>query len=105
MKTIGIRIPNHPFCLALAHEFGKPITTTSANKSGEKPERNTYSSILQNIGIADIDLVIDTGELPERQPSTVIDVSSGEVVILREGAISAVEIGSAITPNGSNGKK
>jgi tRNA A37 threonylcarbamoyladenosine synthetase subunit TsaC/SUA5/YrdC len=39
-----------------------------------------------------IDLVVDAGELPERKPSTVVDVSDGESKILREGAISASEI-------------
>ena len=104
MNTVGIRIPKSEFCLALAKDFGKPITTTSANASGRKPERNIkaileqlrdsgpYTSLLQKTSIRNIDLVIDAGELPERQPSTVVDVSGHEPVILREGAISASEI-------------
>ena len=104
ITTIGIRIPNNPFCLALAKNFGKPITATSANISGQKPERDTkaileqllsgnpYTSLLQKTSIRNIDFVIDAGELPESQPSTVVDVSGREPVILREGAISASEI-------------
>jgi len=103
INTIGIRIPNNPFCLALAKEFGKPITATSANLSGQKTERNikaileqlrdnSHSNILQNVRMTNVDLAVDAGELPERQPSTVVDVSGHEPVILREGAISASEI-------------
>ena len=39
-----------------------------------------------------IDLVIDAGELPERLPSTIVDVSGDTVAILREGAIAAKDI-------------
>ncbi|MDP3965692.1 MAG: L-threonylcarbamoyladenylate synthase [bacterium] len=107
VSKIGFRIPNNQFCPALAKKFGGPITTTSANKSGRKTERtvkavleqlgvnNPYASVLQKTAIrkkTGIDLVIDTGELPERQPSTVVDLCGKEPVILREGAISASEI-------------
>lgn len=39
-----------------------------------------------------IDLAIDAGELSERLPSTIVDVSDGTAIILREGAISAKDI-------------
>ncbi|OGG59899.1 threonylcarbamoyl-AMP synthase [Candidatus Kaiserbacteria bacterium RIFCSPHIGHO2_01_FULL_56_24] len=90
IDTIGIRIPNDAFCLALAKEFGRPITTTSANKAGVQPERSV-TGIMEQLGdnARLIDLAIDGGELPERLPSTVVDVSNGEIRILREGAIPA----------------
>ncbi|OGG53605.1 threonylcarbamoyl-AMP synthase [Candidatus Kaiserbacteria bacterium RIFCSPLOWO2_12_FULL_53_8] len=100
ISTFGFRIPDNEFCIALAKHFGKPITATSANKAGEKPERSvqrilaqltpdSYTSVLQKTAIENIDLVIDAGELPESKPSTVVDLSGAEPVILREGAISA----------------
>ncbi|OGG69423.1 threonylcarbamoyl-AMP synthase [Candidatus Kaiserbacteria bacterium RIFCSPHIGHO2_12_FULL_53_13] len=114
IDTIGIRIPDYPFCLALAKKFGKPITTTSANRSGQKTGRNVkeileqlsggdaYASLLparrslgaggQKTAIENIDLVIDAGELPGRLPSTVVDVSGDRPLILREGAIPAAYI-------------
>lgn len=102
ISTIGFRIPNNQFCIKLAKEFGKPFTATSANRSGEEPERNIkailkqlsdpYSSVLQNTSIEKIDLIVDAGELPECKPSTVVDLSGKEPVILREGAIPAAEI-------------
>ena len=107
-ETFGIRIPDNAFCLALAKKFGKPYTTTSANVSGQKSERdvdtilqqlgdNHYASVLQKTAIG-IDLVIDAGELPERQPSTVVNLSGEEPVILREGAIPNSEIWNVIRP-------
>lgn len=105
IDTFGFRIPDNQFCLEMLRAFGKPITATSANKAGEKPQRSVdvilhqlqirYSSVLpsfedrQNTAI---DLVIDAGELPESAPSTVIDLTQSRPMILREGAVSASEI-------------
>ena len=36
-NTLGIRIPNHPFCKLIANSCTLPITTTSVNRTGEKP--------------------------------------------------------------------
>ncbi len=85
----GFRIPNNAFCLNLASEFGRPYTTTSANLAGAKPLRSP-EKILAQLGDRThlIDLVVDAGELPERLPSTVVDVSGGEINVLRSGAIS-----------------
>ena len=102
IETIGFRIPDNEFCIALAREFGGPITATSANRSGEQPQRNieailkqlaagSYSNVLQKTAIG-IDLIVDAGELPARMPSTVVDVSADKPMILREGAIPASEI-------------
>lgn len=96
--TIGIRIPDNDFCIALAREYGAPYTTTSANRAGEEPLA-TVPGILGQLGhshtlksVRVIDLVIDAGELPARAPSTVVDVSGEEPIILREGAIPAADI-------------
>lgn len=93
IETIGIRIPRNDFCIQLAAAFG-PYTTTSANLAGAADQRKV-EDILAQLGerASLIDLVIDAGELPKRQPSTVVDVSSGQLNMLREGAIPASEIG------------
>jgi L-threonylcarbamoyladenylate synthase len=95
MATFGIRIPQNEFCLGLAEKFG-PFTTTSANLSGEG-NVPTVEGVLSQLGerASLIDLVIDGGELPPRDPSTVVDVSSGEFKVLREGAVSLSDIQSA----------
>jgi L-threonylcarbamoyladenylate synthase len=93
MRTFGFRIPDNGFCIAIAREFGRPITATSANKSGAaSPCR--IDAILSQLGASAhmIDLVIDAGELPASKPSTVVDVSGAGPVIIREGAIPAADI-------------
>jgi len=88
--TLGIRIPDYNFFQAVCKKFQKPITATSANASYQ---RRPYklSDILDNISDKQkslIDLMIDAGELPHNEPSTVIDTTlDDEAVILRQGGI------------------
>jgi L-threonylcarbamoyladenylate synthase len=97
ITKIGFRIPKNTFCIALAKKFGGPITTTSANRSGAKSEMDV-SGILRQLGVAKkkIGLVVDTGKLPESQPSTIVDLCGNDPVILREGAIPVADIWNSI---------
>jgi L-threonylcarbamoyladenylate synthase len=97
IETLGIRIPENAFCLSLAHAFGKPYTTTSANLSNA-PQGRRLDHILAQLGTHAhlIDLVVDAGELPMRLPSTIVDISAAKPNILREGMISARQIGEAL---------
>lgn len=79
---ISFRIPAHKTALALAKEFKKPIVSTSANISGEKPIFNPEEIRKKFPGI----YLIDEGELQEKEPSTVIRVYKGYLEILRKGA-------------------
>ena len=96
LQTIGIRIPDNEFCLALAREFDGPVTTTSANKAGVEPERSIKSIVKQLGKGSSIDLAIDAGELRQSRPSTVVDLSGKEPVIVREGAIAAADVWNAL---------
>ncbi len=91
--AIGIRIPNDPFCLALAKAFGKPYTATSANKSGRETAA-TLRDILAQFGhtVNDIALAIDDGDRRGNKPSTVVTTVDGVPYVLREGAIPREEI-------------
>lgn len=86
--SIGMRIPNNPFCLAVARKLGRPFTTTSANISNKTTERSV-PKILAQLGAhsKNILLVVDAGELPTSEPSTVIDVRGEIPIFLRVGAI------------------
>ncbi|QQG37777.1 MAG: threonylcarbamoyl-AMP synthase [Candidatus Kaiserbacteria bacterium] len=97
LPTIGVRIPKHDFCLQLAAAFGKPFTTTSANKSGE-PAAAALQGVLRDLGkdATKIDLAIDGGTLSSDLRSTVVDVRSEEPYILREGVISSEAIEEAL---------
>lgn len=85
--SVGIRVPSHEFCLALVRECGFPVTSTSANISGEDPPRRVADiKIALNEGV---DLFVDGGELPSRLPSTVVDVLSSPPRLVRRGAVPA----------------
>jgi L-threonylcarbamoyladenylate synthase len=87
--TLGIRIPGYKFMLQLISTFGRPIVATSANASYKK-RPYTIIDILDNISTKQkelIDLIIDAGELPKNEPSTVIDTTLDEPTILRQGEI------------------
>ena len=92
IETFGFRIPDNEFCIALSRAYGAPYTATSANRAGEKPARSVAEIVRQLGGDAGIELAIDAGGLHESEPSTVVDVSDGEVRILREGPITQEEI-------------
>ena len=72
-RSVGFRVPNNTFCLALGELFKKPIVSTSANISGRTQQR-TVHSILEQLGnrVCDIDLVIDAGACVSGTPSTII---------------------------------
>lgn len=92
--SIGIRIPNDAFACALAQVFGKPITATSANRSGYPP-LGTVPEILEQLGEAarGIALVIDDGARAGGLPSTVVSCLTDQPTILREGALSRDVLG------------
>jgi L-threonylcarbamoyladenylate synthase len=87
--TLGVRIPDHELVLKILKTFGRPITATSANASGKK---RPYSVIDILDGLSGkqqslIDLVLDAGELPKNEPSTVIDTTLSTPTTLRAGKI------------------
>lgn len=94
---IGIRIPNHPQVMELIKEIGRPITATSANVSG-LPTLSTPTEILKQFGdkASQITRVIDVGELPPSEPSTVVDARGDVPKVIRVGAISEVAIKEAV---------
>ena len=88
--TLGIRIPDYPPLLELVLKFGKPITATSANASYKKRPYK-IADILDNLSDKQkslIDLIIDVGELPKREPSTVIDTTLDDITLLRMGDVA-----------------
>jgi len=80
--TLGVRIPEQNFCIQLCETFKKPIITTSANKTGERPPRS-FSDIDKEI-LEAADLAIDGGQTKYEQPSVIIDLVEKKVI--RAGA-------------------
>ena len=85
-RTVGVRMPNHPLTLELLREFGGPIATTSANRSGEDPAISA-SEVDAQLGDR-VNLIVDGGDTITKVASTVLDLSASPPRILRHGGIS-----------------
>ena len=88
LTTVGFRMPSHPVTLELIREFG-PLIGPSANISGQD-SGVTYKEILQDFNQNVLGLEDDaflTG-----QDSTILDLSSDKVKILRQGSITREDI-------------
>lgn len=87
--TLGVRISSYPLVNQIVKAIGVPITATSANASYMKRPYK-IADILVNISQKQrglVDLIIDAGELPRNELSTVIDTTIDDPVILRQGEI------------------
>jgi len=81
-KTIGIRVSSNAIVQAILDDIVEPIMSVSLIIKGyEFYNCNDVKAVLNG----SIDLVIDAGHCPP-EPTTVIDISGDEVLILREGA-------------------
>ncbi|MBD2139338.1 threonylcarbamoyl-AMP synthase [Anabaena sp. FACHB-1237] len=93
-KTTGIRVPNHPVCLALLEALGNPIISTSAHVPTNEDEDENIGregkSQLSWVELCDaldkmVDIIIDTGQEPTYQVSTILDLTTAEPIIIRRG--------------------
>ena len=84
-RTVGIRVPDVPIAQALVAELGRPILSASLKSDDEVLEYHTDPSEIYDDFKNEVDMVIDGG-FGNNLPSTVVDCTSGEPVVLREGA-------------------
>jgi L-threonylcarbamoyladenylate synthase len=82
---LGVRVPDHRWCLSLIRRSGGFLTGTSANLSGAAPSRSA-EDVVKQLGER-VDLIIDGGKLSGTE-STVVRVAAESVEVLRRGAIS-----------------
>ncbi|HMW47855.1 MAG TPA: L-threonylcarbamoyladenylate synthase [Marinagarivorans sp.] len=82
-KTIGLRVPSHPITQALLAELGEPIMTSSLIMPGEElPLTDPYD--IRELLDHHVELVIDGG-FCGLDPTTVVDLTEGEPVLVRQG--------------------
>ena len=82
-RTIGLRVPDHRVTQELLGLFGEPLLATTLIAPGESEALNDADDIRQRFERV-LQAVVDAGACP-MQPTTVIDLSSGEPVVLRLG--------------------
>ena len=89
--TVGMRIPNQPFTRRVIRQIHLPVIGTSANLSGYPP-CSSADDVLGQLG-GKIELVVDSGDLPGRAPSTILDLTSTPARLIREGIIPKEDLG------------
>jgi tRNA threonylcarbamoyl adenosine modification protein (Sua5/YciO/YrdC/YwlC family) len=90
-KTIGLRVPDHAITLAILEELGEPLLGSTLIMPGETEPLNDPEEIRERLQ-KQIDLVIDCGACPA-EPSTVIDLTGDEPVLVRPGRGSLAPFG------------
>lgn len=83
-KTVGIRIPDNPIIREIARMLGNPVLSTSVKDEGEEIEYTTDPDLIHEKWSDIVDIVIDGG-FGGIEPSTVVDCTSDEPVIVRQG--------------------
>jgi len=90
-KTIGLRVPDHAITLAILEELGQPMLGSTLILPGETQPLNDPEEIREKLE-RQLDLVIDGGACP-CEPSTVIDLTGEEPVLVRPGRGSLAPFG------------
>jgi tRNA threonylcarbamoyl adenosine modification protein (Sua5/YciO/YrdC/YwlC family) len=83
-KTVGVRIPDHVVTQAILTELGEPLLSSTLLLPGEEDPMTQGWEIKESLDHA-VDAVIDSGDCG-LEPTTVIDYSTDEPVIIRKGA-------------------
>ena len=106
---IGLRVIDHPIMQQLAEAVDVPLTATSANKSEQSAcydpaclqeqfpsridlEPNEPHSAGETTYNLSLGLILDGGQLPSNQASTIAQIDHGEVTIIRQGSLLARQI-------------
>jgi len=87
---VGVRVPADAVARAVCAAVGRPMTATSANRSGE-PATADPDVVERTLGDS-LDLLIDAGPTPGGLPSTIVDVTENTPRLVRAGAVSWEDI-------------
>ncbi len=83
-KTVGIRVPDHTIPQLIVEKLGHPIASTSTKDDDEVIEYSTDPELIAEKYDSFVDIVIDSG-YGDNIASTIVDLTSGEPEILRQG--------------------
>ena len=86
LDTVAVRFPSHPIARELIEAGGGFVAAPSANTSG-RPSPTLASHVIEDLG-GKVDVIIDGGEVGIGLESTIVDLTSPEIVILRPGFIN-----------------
>jgi len=83
-RTVGIRMPGSVVALELVRLLGEPLANTSVHISGESEAANDPEAIKEALR-HEADVMLDAGALDDPEPSTVVDLTGAEPVLVRQG--------------------
>lgn len=83
-KTVGIRVPDNAITTEIIRLLGNPIMSTSIRDEDEVIEYTTDPELIHEKFENLVDIVIDGG-YGDNEPSTIIDCTGHEIVVVREG--------------------
>lgn len=89
-KSVGVRFPKNVVSQEFIKVVGAPIVASSANISGKNPP-TTAQEVFENLN-GRIEIILDGGKCDVGISSTIVDISAGELKILRQGIISTAQI-------------
>jgi tRNA threonylcarbamoyl adenosine modification protein (Sua5/YciO/YrdC/YwlC family) len=92
-RTIGLRVPAHAVTQALLEEFGQPLLATTLIPPGESEPLNDPDAIRERYG-RQLQAIVDAGACAQ-QPTTVIDLTGTEPVLVRIGRGDPAALGLA----------
>jgi tRNA threonylcarbamoyl adenosine modification protein (Sua5/YciO/YrdC/YwlC family) len=90
-KTIGLRVPENRIMLALLEELGEPVIGTTLQLPGDEHMLSDPDAVQERLG-KQVELVIDGGA-GTLEPTTIIDLTGAEPVLLRQGRGDAAAFG------------
>ena len=93
LNTVGIRVPDNRVIMNLVAKCERPLTTTSANISGQ-PTPYAVEEILEQMkeNTKGISLILDQGPIIKRELSTIVDLTANPPQLIRQGRVSWLEI-------------
>tara|TARA_B100001179_G_scaffold192008_1_gene149057 strand:+ start:4267 stop:4878 length:612 start_codon:yes stop_codon:yes gene_type:complete len=90
-NTIALRIPDNADLIDIMNKIKSGITGTSANLSGKAHSLDSYE-IIKDLGTKVDIFVFGDYQVENKKPSTILDVTSDKIKIIREGAINKTDI-------------
>ncbi len=85
-KTIGVRMPDNSIVLSLVDLLGEPLLTTSLKNESDESEYLTDAELIHEMWGERVACVVDGGYGTD-EPTTIVDLSDGEVDIVRQGEV------------------
>jgi tRNA threonylcarbamoyl adenosine modification protein (Sua5/YciO/YrdC/YwlC family) len=96
--TVAVRMPDHPVALELLERTG-PLAVSSANLTG-RPAATDADQAEEMLGDA-VDVIVDAGQAPGGEASTIVDVTGTQGRVLRRGALSLDDLNAVLEPLGA----